>query len=328
MTLLRLWENDAFEFRKRLYANKTMQWQPYGGDTLESWSKNIKSQNLKTYGPTDFDYKYNSHGFRCDDFDIGEDVDILGLGCSFTEGIGIKKEDIWINRLADILSFKKIANYGIGGCGIETLSRTAYYALNVAKIKPRIIIAFFPQILRTEGFINNLNFSERIFDFLPQQPFFKGTMGYEKEWQLYVSNLNIKNRINSLIKEILFLNNLAKSVGAKFVWHTWAPIIQDVVSHSKTEQEEIEKLKKLQILTEHRNNKDLNLFKIIEHIAPLEIIDTSLSDTCLFNRQSSDQLSQVEKTGLDIARDFMHFGPDYHIAFAKSTAKILSEKFL
>lgn len=329
-----VWTSNAFEYRKICLSGKQMQWQLHGGDTYSKWCDNIKKQNLITYKPEDVSYSYNSHGFRTEEYN-NEDVDILALGCSFTEGIGIKNEDIWINKLANYLNLSKVANFGIGGCGIETLSRAAHYAINVVKIKPKIIIAFFPHLYRTEGFINNLDFSEPIFDFLPQQPFFSRN-GYEQEWQNYVKNLNIKNRLHALIKEVIFLNTLSKSINAKFIWHTWASFLDCSNLMNKINEDELINLRNNNILTFNNNNGEysVGIFDTLKFIAPEEVLTTALSDKCLWNFKYSDCFSYLKNISKfteelpkeQIARDFMHPGPLSHLVFAKSAAEIIIDK--
>ena len=77
------------------YANKSLDWLPM--DTKELYEKNLKEkyQLLKQHDWIDksFTYKFNSHGFRCEEFT--NKPTIMVLGCSFTCGIGLPIEFIW-----------------------------------------------------------------------------------------------------------------------------------------------------------------------------------------------------------------------------------------
>lgn len=78
-------------------------------------NKNIKDDNSVKY-------KYNSQGFRCDEFtDLHYGSHILFGGCSETEGVGGNIEDIWshrlyseINKITQLSGFYSIARGGYG----------------------------------------------------------------------------------------------------------------------------------------------------------------------------------------------------------------------
>jgi hypothetical protein len=106
------------------HKKRTIHWN--GTDTLELYEKNLKSvesfRMLKSQGWIDsvIEYSYNSHGFRCDEFDNRPSA--LALGCSFTEGIGLHLDQTWPTQLSHMLDLP-VWNLGSGGGSIDTSFR-------------------------------------------------------------------------------------------------------------------------------------------------------------------------------------------------------------
>lgn len=129
------------------------------------------------YGPNDIVYKFNGHGFRCDDFDVNSDKRILFLGCSHTNGIGLPLEHTWPYILLNHI--KKETGYNIpfwtlatGGVGLDTEVRLYHqYGL---KLKPQLVFAYFPEYRRElyygdDNYLSAFNSSHPItnFDYIP-----------------------------------------------------------------------------------------------------------------------------------------------------------------
>jgi hypothetical protein len=133
------------------YANKTLAWLPM--DTEELYKKNLKKnyQLLKHNNWIDksFTYKFNSHGFRCNEFST--DPTIMFLGCSNTVGIGLPIESIWPEIVSNQLSMN-CANFGQGAGSNDTMFRLCHGWIDV--INPKIIVVLNAPGIRIET-VNN-----------------------------------------------------------------------------------------------------------------------------------------------------------------------------
>lgn len=106
-------------------ANQTVYWA--GTDSYDRWQKNMQDpvtrNQLDKYGwlnETSITYQYNSHGFRCKEFD--NEPCYLALGCSHTEGTGLPVEQTWPVLLSTATN-KPILNLGVSGCSFDTCVR-------------------------------------------------------------------------------------------------------------------------------------------------------------------------------------------------------------
>lgn len=83
-------------------------------------------EKLRTSGWTDhsIEYRYNNYGFRSyDDYHLDDPkAGPMFLGCSITEGIGLRLEDTWAHRLWTYMG-GIFYNMGQGGTGLETQYR-------------------------------------------------------------------------------------------------------------------------------------------------------------------------------------------------------------
>jgi hypothetical protein len=128
-------------------ANKKLYWLPM--DTRELYEKNLqeKYELLKTNNWIDrvFSYKFNSHGFRCEEFT--EDPTIMFLGCSNTCGIGLPIDNIWPEMVSKNLNMR-CANLGMGGASNDTTFRMCHGWID--NINPKIVILNCPPTPRLE----------------------------------------------------------------------------------------------------------------------------------------------------------------------------------
>jgi hypothetical protein len=101
-----------------------------GCDHQHHYQSNLRDpkryKELKDLGWVDtvIEYTYNSHGFRCEEFDSRPSV--LALGCSFTEGTGLPIEQTWPFYLSQMLGLH-VWNLGSGGASIDTVFRMLDY---------------------------------------------------------------------------------------------------------------------------------------------------------------------------------------------------------
>jgi hypothetical protein len=189
--------------------NKTMYW--LGHDNIVSHYDNLKKYS-KVKGKYDWDdkaiiYKFNSHGFRCDEF--SSEDSIMFLGCSNTMGMGLPLEDTWAYNVAKNLNLKSV-NLGIVGTGPDTAFRLANHY--IPQIKPKIVVYLDPP----PGRFSLVSDKKQIHDFtvfrseLLIDPMFKE---YYKHWLSNEENITL----NSL-KHKLAILGLCKDYNAKFIY--------------------------------------------------------------------------------------------------------------
>lgn len=117
------------------------------GDSEKNFRKNPKPG----YNETSITYDYNSHGFRTAEFDLtSSKPNILFLGCSHTEGIGLKVEDTWVHKVSKNFPSHNCYNFGVGGGSPDMVARFLY---NTCKIfKPDAVFIMWPCSLRFETY--------------------------------------------------------------------------------------------------------------------------------------------------------------------------------
>lgn len=122
--------------------NQTLYWK--GSDSLENFKKNL----TPGYTETSITYVYNSYGYREEEYDLKSESNILCLGCSHTEGIGLKLEDSWPSLLKRQFSNFKVYNFGLGGGSSDTVARIL---TNVSGIfNPQVVFILWPLESRYE----------------------------------------------------------------------------------------------------------------------------------------------------------------------------------
>jgi hypothetical protein len=136
------------------HRNQILHWN--GSDTKDLYEKNLKNNysELKKYGwiYNHFTYKFNSLGFRCDEF--SDQPTLMALGCSYTMGIGLPVDKIWPELLAKDLNMK-CANLGIGGGSLDTAFRMCEGYIDI--INPKLVVLLEPPPARTEIFFHSDN---------------------------------------------------------------------------------------------------------------------------------------------------------------------------
>ena len=142
--------NDAPPYQYNYgHREQTLHWN--GTDTLELYKKNIQTSSnydlLHKLGWIDsvVEYSYNSHGYRCEEFDSGPCA--LALGCSFTEGTGLHLEQTWPHLLSSKLGLT-VWNLGSGGGSIDTVFRILEHYID--RLKPASIFLLIPPETRFE----------------------------------------------------------------------------------------------------------------------------------------------------------------------------------
>jgi len=152
--------NDHFYSHRK---NQTSTW--LDSDSADVFSRNMsdpaRRQQLEKYGwdkPGIITYKFNSHGFRCDEFN--ESLGIITIGCSFTAGVGLPVESIWPNLIGSDLGLS-VWNLGIGGASMDTCFRLL--SLYIHRLNAEYVLLLTPPEQRFE-----LHTTEKVQCFHPQ----------------------------------------------------------------------------------------------------------------------------------------------------------------
>lgn len=145
-----LWYNEKGPGHLRSpLADQTVFWA--STDSKDLYLKNRKepekSKLLDELGWTDknITYSYNHQGFRCENFD--DRPAGLAIGCSLTEGVGVKQDQTWPSVLSKLLDIH-IWNLGIGGQSIASNFRILDHYLPL--LKPRFVVHCIPNKHRFE----------------------------------------------------------------------------------------------------------------------------------------------------------------------------------
>ena len=187
-------------------ANQTFNWLP--ADTKEKYKENLITQHQKlldnNWIDRHFTYKFNNHGFRCNEFTL--DPSIMFLGCSHTCGIGLPIEHTWAYLVSQQLNLNMI-NLGIGGTGPDTAFRLANHYIH--QLHPKIVIYLEPENSRF-CFIDNKN---EIINFHPMFNISEIPYGdFYSRWIMNQENLNLNGLKHKLAIEAICNRNNIKLI--------------------------------------------------------------------------------------------------------------------
>lgn len=131
------------------FYGKTIRW--FGSDLEENYNP---IDNL--YKPEDINYTFNQYGFRCDNFTENAKHRIVFLGCSLTQGIGVKLEESWAYVLLQLIKSETgynipFWNLALGGSGLDAQVRAYYHYYQM--LQPKLVIGFIPPPYRRELYI-------------------------------------------------------------------------------------------------------------------------------------------------------------------------------
>jgi hypothetical protein len=129
------------------FADQTFYWLSMDSEELYKKHLTERYEDLKKNGwiNSQITYKFNSHGFRSEEFT--SDPSVMFLGCSFTCGIGMPYEKIWPTLVANRLNMRS-ANLGVGGTSPDTAFRMCHGYID--KIKPKLVIFLVSPGIRVE----------------------------------------------------------------------------------------------------------------------------------------------------------------------------------
>jgi hypothetical protein len=196
-------KNPPWHFGTR-YANQKLQWLPC--DTEECFQQSSQNSLRLNYfreqgwlEPDAITYKINSNGFRADEFRKGEPC-VVGLGCSYTIGIGLPLKDLWPTLVGEALELTTY-NLAWGGVGSDTCYRLAEYWLPI--LKPNLVVMLAPPRSRIELLTIDTNIQAEVFLPASESCIFSDKDIFLKTWFANEENAKINNRKNRLAVEKL-----------------------------------------------------------------------------------------------------------------------------
>lgn len=197
-------------------ANLELNWSGY--DIPENYKKST-NKGLNLYSETDINYKYNSHGFRCDEFNLDSKFPILYTGCSFTEGTGLPLESVWAKKLHTKIENRmnmKIPywNLALSGASLDVIANSLYWFFDTLKFTTvKYICILCPPFSRREYFYKTYN--SKIW-YHPKSP------GVEDDSNI-VDNLfsDFEFKKYQSLKNLALISSVARSVNAKIVLCQW-----------------------------------------------------------------------------------------------------------
>lgn len=157
-----------------------------------------------------FTYKYNSYGFRSQEFDLSDiRSKILTFGCSHTVGVGVPQNDNWPEQLGrDYFPDCAVWNAGLGGAGADTIARLAVNMIPI--IKPKIVAILWPSLYRFETYENS--------------PVFNGAWSMERDNLQYEDNTAYNNQT----KNKIIIDLLQKIYNFKLISIDWDDTVNKV----------------------------------------------------------------------------------------------------
>lgn len=139
--------NELFNFAKFYGNTGSLKFDgTYGERRYLEFLEKIKGLNISStdwpyYELEDDFYVYNSMGYRTYEFSTVEDRKFdIAIGCSFTEGIGIRSREMWTYHLESKLD-TKILNLGKGGSSAKYVKHTLFsWVLSGMPLPNRVVI--------------------------------------------------------------------------------------------------------------------------------------------------------------------------------------------
>ena len=116
-----------------------------GGDDIEKYNNNLLIQPEDwIYRTLKISYDYNKRGHRCKDIeDINLDNYILFIGCSHTEGVGVRLEDSYPFIVSNELKCDYY-NLSMSGTGVDVVEYNLVTWLSKVIKKPKYIFVQWP----------------------------------------------------------------------------------------------------------------------------------------------------------------------------------------
>jgi hypothetical protein len=145
-------------------------------------------------------YNFNSHGFRCEEFN--HEPGLITLGCSFTGGVALPEDKIWPTLVAKQLNLK-LWNLGVGGASMDSCFRILNHY--ISQLNVRLVLFLTPSADRFEMFMPG-----NTIDWVT--PGASTNDNYQKKWYQ-----NEQNSVQNYNRNIMAIRYLCHLNGVKLV---------------------------------------------------------------------------------------------------------------
>jgi len=193
------------------FANLELDWFSTDSEDLyqHNLDKSLKYMHFHNQVNNRFTYKFNSHGFRADEFEPYM-PNIVSLGCSHTVGVGNPYEATWTYRVSTALNLKNF-NLAVAGSASDTAFRMAYNWID--KLKPNIVIFLSPDPTRFELNTNAFPYTNETHHInVKDYELFDHTKVFMKHWYSNDTNSNM-----NYLKNMLAIKQLCNERGIKYL---------------------------------------------------------------------------------------------------------------
>lgn len=115
--------------------------------------KGLPQAGLPINGEHDVQYRFNSLGYRCPEFDAQAEIRIVSIGCSYVFGTGLAQEHIFHERFATELraqTSKSVVNWNLGLASASNDYIARLLLLAVPRLDPDIVLVNFTHLARRE----------------------------------------------------------------------------------------------------------------------------------------------------------------------------------
>jgi hypothetical protein len=200
---------NTFNFKSidSRFSGKTLKW--FSTDSKETFAYNLKHNRdqLEKNECLDLsiEYKFNSNGFRCDEFD--DSPSFMALGCSHTFGLGLSEKFTWPFIVSKELGLKN-QNISMGGGSNDSCFRFAFQYIPL--LNPKIVCLLAPDEYRFELIEND----EKIHRYLPE--FEDNHTDFYQKWITGRSNAYFNFQ-----KNFMAIENICNKKEIKFLWLSW-----------------------------------------------------------------------------------------------------------
>lgn len=299
LTSVNLWENwdSGLQYWEKKIANTSTEW--FGTDIEANLEK-----NKPTYKKGEFDYKFNSVGFRSNEYDNTDSIKILYSGCSVTEGIGLPPEHIWSSFLNDKIATEvgkpvKLFSVARGGSSIDTIIRMVYISIE-SGFKPDCVKLLLPPPTRQEVlYIDSRYNMPSLYSFIPNYPPQVGS-----DARLVYNHLihltNYKQRYHDCIRNLLLLKWYLLSKNINWSFSFWDNSFSNLVMAD--------------VMPEFTDLDTTIPKDLKEHWLPGALVFDNFYEK--YDKNPSHPGPFVKKFEHIIARDGTHYGPNSHYNFA------------
>lgn len=128
--------------------------------------KTYRKQGNRNFSKTSIRYDFNSLGYRADEFKSVAGVKILSLGCSVAFGLGINREDSYVqlfcNHVGRVVK-RPVFNWNLSWCGKSNDYIARMLVISLSVLQPDIVLINFTAIGRKELF----DLDGRCIDYFP-----------------------------------------------------------------------------------------------------------------------------------------------------------------